>query len=75
MRCTIDRLETDVAVLRNDDGQELAVPIAELPDGVGEGDVLEVRFGQDVEATDDRAARARDVLNEILGSESTDAPA
>lgn len=69
MRLTIDRFEGDRAVLRTDAGQELVVPRGELHAHAREGDVLTVSFGADSEATDARAQRAKDVLNEILGEE------
>lgn len=68
MQVVVDRLEDDRAVLRTDDGQELVVPLAEFPDGTGEGDVLNVTFGADTKETEHRAASAKDILNEILGS-------
>lgn len=69
MRLTVDRFEGDRAVLRTNAGQELVVPRGEIPANVHESDVLTISFGTDAEATDARAQRAKDVLNEILGSD------
>lgn len=68
MQLTIDRFEGDRAVLRTNAGQELVVPRNELPAHAREGDVLTISFGQDAAATDERAQRAKDMLNEILSS-------
>ena len=70
MRFVIDRFEDDEAVLRTDDGQELIVPIAELPEGAAEGGVVAVSFRGDSSATDTRANQAKDILNEILHGDS-----
>ena len=69
MRLTIDRFEGDRAVLRTNAGQELVVPRGEIPAHAREGDILTVSFGTDGKATDVRAQRAKDILNEILGNE------
>ena len=63
---TVDRLEDDQAVLRFDDGQELVVPVALLPDGTGEGARVTLSFVGNAADESGRAAHARDVLNEIL---------
>lgn len=68
MRFVIDRFEDDEAVLRTDDGQDLVVPITELPEGAAEGGVVDANFGVAQIATNDRSSRAKDILNEILGS-------
>lgn len=68
MRLTIDRFEGDRAVLRTNAGQELVVPRGELSTQTREGDVLTVSFATDAPATSERAQRAKDMLNEILGS-------
>lgn len=70
MRMVIDRRDGDRAVLRADDGQELTVAVAELPKGVSDGSVLTVSLRTDVAATEDRTAQAREILNEILGTDA-----
>ena len=67
MDLTIDRFEGDRAILRTNAGQELIVPIHEIPATARKGDALRVSFGTDAETTDDRTSRAKDILNEILG--------
>ena len=49
VRWTIDSIEEDVAAVEDERGRVLHVPLALLPDGVHEGDVLAVerRAGRD----------------------------
>ena len=37
---SVDRIEGPLAVLQDDEGENRAVPLAELPEGLREGDVL-----------------------------------
>lgn len=69
MTIVVDRFEGDCTVLRAHDGRELRVATAELPAAVKTGDVLTVRFDMGNDASNDRAQRAKDVLNEILGEQ------
>jgi hypothetical protein len=83
MQLTIDRFEGDRAVLRtnagqdpavqseglNTAGQELVVPKREVPATAREGDALTVNFSTDASATDERAQRAKEMLNQILGAD------
>lgn len=66
LSAVIDRFEEKKAVLKFQDGQTLIVLIEYLPDGVGEGDAIKIKFGNDADATDKRAQQAKDMLNEIL---------
>lgn len=66
LSAVIDRLEEKKAVLKFPDGQTLIVLIEHLPDEVGEGDAIKIRFGSDADMTDKRARQAKDMLNEIL---------
>ncbi len=63
---TIDRFEDKLAVLRLDDGQELVLPVVNLPSGVREGSrlILEVMTAEEDEAK--RVERARQLLNDLL---------
>lgn len=67
MNLTIALIDGDRATLRTEDGHELIVPTSELPTGVTVGTVLTVHF--DPIGSDARTRAAKDVLNEILGSE------
>ncbi|MDP3771627.1 MAG: DUF3006 domain-containing protein [bacterium] len=69
MQLTVDRFEGDRVVLRTSAGQELVVPRGEVPADAHADDVLNVTFRTNTEVPDERAQRAKDILNEILGSE------
>ena len=71
MRFTISHLTDTDAVLRTDDAQELRVPISELPDGAEEGGMLDLPLTIPHADASDRTQRAKDILNEILGSGNT----
>jgi len=66
----IDRIEGDTAVLlpsgesrvRSGPRAKLIWPVALLPDGAREGDLLRVRCDIDAEATSAAGTRARDLL-------------
>lgn len=64
--CVVDNLDEKKAVLKFDDGQKLTVDIDCLPDETEEGGVMTVFFGSSVEATQDREAKAKNILNQIL---------
>lgn len=53
MKCTLDRVEGGTAVLipLDNPGQRITVPLALLPAGCGEGDILNVAFEKDPAAT------------------------
>lgn len=63
---TIDRFEANLAIVRLDDGQEIIIAKKELPDGVGEGARLILNFSHEVEDENRRAARARQLLSDLL---------
>lgn len=59
-RATLDRIEDDVAVLVVE-GRQVTRPLRELPEGVREGDVLDLDTLQvDREATDALRAEVRE---------------
>lgn len=66
MTCVIDNLDENKAVLKFDDGQKLTVSIDCLPDETEEGGVMSVFFGRSIEETQDREAKAKNILNQIL---------
>lgn len=66
MKVTLDRFETDHAVLELPDGSSLSVPRTELPTDAKEGDVLELVFTKNPAATTHQRTQARDIINEIL---------
>ncbi|MBI4433351.1 hypothetical protein HY632_01110 [Candidatus Uhrbacteria bacterium] len=68
MRCTIDHLEDDHAMLRTEQGHLIAVPLAELPTPVTVGDTVYAHFSSEDVPPDARTAQARAVLNELLST-------
>jgi hypothetical protein len=71
---TVDRREGAGVVLRLGDGQELTWPVNQLPAGWAEGDVVWLTAAASPEATADRRALARDILNEIFDSADNGQP-
>ena len=63
---TIDRFEGDLAVVRLDNGQEMAWPIAELPAEAREGARLVLHLTPAVEDEARRAEEARQLLTGLL---------
>ena len=66
LSAVIDRFEEKKAVLRFPDGQTLIVPIEYLPDEAGEGGAVQIKFGNDAGAAEEKARQAKAMLNEIL---------
>jgi hypothetical protein len=67
---TIDRFEEGVGILRLDDGQELDVPMSELPPGLHEGSRLNLSFIHTADDEIKKAEQARKLLNDLLQSNS-----
>lgn len=63
---TVDRFEEDKAVIRFDDGQELVIDGALLPEGTAEGARVNLNFTGNQADETERVEQARAVLNEIL---------
>lgn len=59
MKATLDRIEGDMAVLlvRDDESIRLNMPLALLPEGCREGDILNISVTKDEKATEDARAR------------------
>jgi hypothetical protein len=56
-----------IAVLVFDDGQQLNVPLARLPDGVREGSVLRITFTPDHDIEAERRAEIRRLQQRLFG--------
>jgi hypothetical protein len=74
MKATIDRIEGELAVLLVGDGRiKVNMPLALLPEGCKEGDILNISIERDLEAT--RQARERvSILIEKLRNKGKDKP-
>ncbi len=67
---SIDRLEEKVAVCEDDNRQRREIPLADLPEGVKEGDVLcrvDGRYRVDHRETERRRERNRKLLERLRG--------
>lgn len=67
---SIDRLEGSFAVCEGDDRQQKEIPLADLPEGVNEGDILCLVDGEyriDREETQRRREENRRLLESLLG--------
>ncbi len=63
MKATIDRIEGKLAVLiAGEENVRFNLPIALLPQGCREGDVLNISFEQDLEATE----QAREQVSSLM---------
>jgi hypothetical protein len=63
---TLDRWVNGRAVLRFEDGQELAIARRFLPKNVAEGEHLEIQIYTEEMAAAETEARAKAILKEIL---------
>ena len=50
MYWSIDRIEKEIAVIENEGGHTLEVPLSFLPHGIKEGDLLEVQISKEERA-------------------------
>ena len=68
VRGVVDRIEGDKAIIRLDDGQEIAWSKGNLPPDACEGSAVRVLVTTAQEDTAERIRIAKALLNEILGS-------
>lgn len=68
-RVSLDRVEEGLAVLllRKDESVCFTFPIALLPEGVREGDILEVAIHRDVSATAEARRRVAERIERLRG--------
>lgn len=70
MMLVIDRFENDIAVLEDDNGEAVNVPVALLPKGACEGDCVVFdgeSYTLDKEETSKRSDNMRSRLHALLG--------
>ena len=66
MKATIDRIEGKIAVLLlGDESIKLNIPISQLPDGCKEGDILNISFERDPEATSQAKERVSNLMEKL----------
>jgi hypothetical protein len=71
-RMTVDEIELNadnerVAILIGDDGSQLVMPLALLPDGTQTGDVLNLSLAHDDDETERRRKRVGDLQKKLFG--------
>ena len=71
-RVTVDEIERDergelLATLVTDDGRVISVPLSSLPDGTGDGDVLDVSFTALPQETEKRRERIDSLQRRLFG--------
>lgn len=66
-KVVIDRIEGDLAVLAlyEDDGVKFNLPLHYLPEGVREGDHLQMGFAQDDESREAERTKVEDLLKQL----------
>lgn len=67
MKATLDRIEGDMVVLlvRDDESIKLDMPLALLPEGCREGDILDITITRDENATEESKARISNLLERL----------
>lgn len=68
-KVVIDRIEGDLAVivLFDDDSVKFNFPVSHLPEGVKEGDHLQMTFSVDKESRQSAKQKVADLLSELTG--------
>ena len=68
-KVVIDRVEGDLAVivLSDDDSVQFNLPVKHLPEGVKEGDHLQMTFSVDKESRQAQKQKVADLLKELTG--------
>ncbi len=68
-KVVIDRVEGDLAVivLFDDDSVKFNLPVKHLPEGVKEGDHLQMTFSVDKESRQSAKQKVADLLSELTG--------
>jgi hypothetical protein len=67
MKVVIDRIEESLAVLLVADNDEIGfnLPLSYLPEGVKEGDHLDVKFTIDTQSREETERRAKELLRDL----------
>lgn len=67
MKATLDRIEGNMAILliRNGETIKVDVPLVLLPEGCGEGDILDISIKRDDSATMDAKERSRSLIEKL----------
>jgi hypothetical protein len=66
VRGVIDRIEEGIAVIELEDGFQVLFPAKRLPEGAGEGSVLNIDIAWDKKATKDEKEKIRKLQEKLL---------
>lgn len=69
-KVVVDRVEGDLAVIVmfDDDSVQFNLPVAHLPEGVKDGDHLQMTFSVDKESRQAQKQKVADLLSELTGN-------
>lgn len=62
----IDRFEGDWAIIETENRHTFNMPRFVLPPGIKEGDVINIQVGIDLVATEERAEKAKRMINNLF---------
>lgn len=67
MKATLDRIESDYAVmlLRDDEDVRFNLPLVLLPEGAREGDILDINIVKDLHETEDAMKRVSILIEKL----------
>ncbi len=67
MKVTVDRIENGIAILliRPEEKYSLEIPVAYLPAGTRESDILSVDFKREISETDEAKQRVRNLIEKL----------
>jgi hypothetical protein len=75
MQLTFDHIEGNVAILLTEAGEPFRVLQSELPEELTHGDTVDVTFHLSSDDATPQTQQARTILNELLGTNQSDADA
>lgn len=70
IKLIIDRIENNYAILKTTDNKAINWPLDKLPNDIKEGSSLSFLIGASPETADSKKELAKDILNEILDTDS-----
>jgi Protein of unknown function (DUF3006) len=72
-KVTLDRIEEGIAVLlvRDEEKVKINIPMALLPSGYKEGDILDITINKDVQETDAAKERVSSLLEKLKNKNKT----
>ncbi len=67
MKVTLDRVEGSTAILlvRDDERFRIEIPVELMPEGLREGDILDISISRDDDATEEARKRVQDLIDKL----------